>query len=218
MKALFLFTGIVLLICCFGFQSARGNQQAEEPLKQVVAVANQDPKATPPESPAEEPEETKATKQKKTWTFKVGGDLTNYFISESHAFYGDSERHWLETSLRLNGTASVKHFTAGISVLGVKTTGQDPFGTGTMPAGSTPETNAPGSFPSLYVDEAYIQLDQIGGLPLKTTLGRQHITIGSQFLIGDGGYEGFSSNTRQAIFHSPRKGFDALRVEWDVNK
>ena len=27
-------------------------------------------------------------------------------------------------------------------------------------------------------DKAYVQLDRIGGLPLKPTLGRQHITIG----------------------------------------
>jgi hypothetical protein len=219
MKALFLFTGIVFFICCSGLHSAKGNPQVEgKSLKREVAVVNQEPKVTPSESPAENPDETKDTKQKKRWTFKVDGDLTNYFISESHAFFGDSERHWLETSLRLNGTASFKHFTAGVSLLGVKTTGQDSFGTGTMPAGSALGTKPPGSLPSIYVDQAYIQLDQIGRLPLKATLGRQHITIGSQFLIGDGVYDGFSSSTRQGVFHSPRKGFDALRVEWDINK
>jgi hypothetical protein len=218
MKVSILFVGIVLFISGSGFHPANGNPQTQErSIEQKAAGANQEPKGTPPESPADIPAETKDTKQKKTWTFKFGGDLTNYFISNSHAFYGDSERHWLETSLRLNGTATFKHFTAGVSVLGVKTTGQDSFGTGTLPAGSTPGSKTPSSLPSLYVDEAYIQLDRIGGLPLKATLGRQHITIGSQFLIGDGVYDGFSSNTRQGVFHSPRKGFDALRVEWDVN-
>jgi hypothetical protein len=158
MKALFLFTEMVLFICCSGFHPARGNPQVQgKSLNQEVTVANQDPKVTTPESPADNPKIAKATKQKKTWTFKFGGDLTNYFVSESHAFYSDSERHWLETSLRLNGTANYKHFTASISVLGVKTTGQDSFGTGTRPAGSAPGTKTPDSFPSLYLDQAYIQ-------------------------------------------------------------
>ena len=96
--------------------------------------------------------------------------------------------------------------------------GQDSYGTATTPAGAPPGTKTPSAFPSFYLDEAYVQLDRIGGLALKATLGRQHITIGSQFLIGDGVYDGFSTKTRQGVFHSPRKGFDALRVEWDVKK
>ena len=168
--------------------------------------------------PEEDPQPTPDSKAQKKWSFTYGGEVTNYFISESHAFFGDSSRHWLETSLRLDGTVKYKNFTAGISGLGVKTTGRDAFGTGTLSPGSPAGTNRPSALPSFYLDKAYVQLDRIGGLPVKATLGRQHITIGSQFLIGDGVYDGFSTKTRQGVFHNPRKGFDALRVEWDVKK
>lgn len=168
--------------------------------------------------PEEQPRPTPDSKEQKRWAFTYGGEITNYFISESHAFFGDRARHWLETSLRLDGTVKYKNFTAGISGLAVKTTGQDAFGTGTLPPGTPASTNRPSAAPSFHLDKAYVQLDRIGGLPLKATLGRQHITVGSQFLIGDGVYDGFSTKTRQGVFHNPRKGFDALRVEWDVKK
>jgi hypothetical protein len=169
-----------------------------------------------PEQPEEQPQPD--SKAQKKWSFTYGGEFTNYFISESHAFFGDSSRHWLETSLRLDATMKYKNFTAGVSGLAVKTTGQDAFGTGTLSPVAPPGTNRPGAMPSFYLDKAYIQLDRIGDLPLKATLGRQHITIGSQFLFGDGVYDGYSTKTRQGVYHNPRKGFDALRVEWDMKK
>jgi hypothetical protein len=219
MKAAFLVTGIVLFICCAEFHSAKGNAQIQgELLKKEQVVAKEKPIEKALETTVGKPEETADAKPKKTWSLKVGGELTNYFISESHAFYSDHERHWLETSLRLDGTVRYKHFTAGVSGLGIKTTGHDSYGTATISAGAPPGTQTPSAFPSFYLDQAYVQLDRIGGLPLKATLGRQHITIGSQFLIGDGVYDGFSKKTQQGVFHSPRKGFDALRVEWDVKK
>lgn len=161
---------------------------------------------------------TNEKEKKKKWSFTYGGELTNYFISESNPFFGKSNKSWIETSLRVDGTISFKNFTAGASGIGIKTIGHDPFGTGTIPSGVQSETNPPDKFPSFYLDKAYIQLDRIGGLPLKATLGRQHIIIGSQFLIGDGVYDGFSVKTRQGVYHSPRKGFDALRIEWNIKK
>ena len=220
MKTAFLVPALVLFVCCAEFHSAKGNPPIQEELPKKAEVVVTQEKARPPTEKPEEtkPAETDDTKATKTWSFKFDGELTNYFISESSAFFSDPGRHWLETSLRLDGTLSHKNFTAGISGLGIKTTGQDAFGTGTLPPGMPPGTNRPSELPSFYLDKAYLQLDRIGGLPLKATLGRQYITIGSQFLIGDGVYDGFSSKTRQGVFHSPRKGFDALRVEWDVKK
>ncbi len=168
--------------------------------------------------PEEQPQPTPDSMVHKKWSFTYGGEVTNYFISESSAFFGDDARYWLETSLRLDGTVSYKNFSAGLSGLAVKTTGQDAYGTGTLSPVAPAGTNPPSALPSFYLDKAYVQLERIGGLPVKATLGRQHITIGSQFLIGDGVYDGFSTKTRQGVFHNPRKGFDALRVEWDVKK
>ena len=191
-------------------QVQEGAQKKTEP-----AVENKSVEKTPAQ-PKERPQPTPNSEVQKNWSFTYGGEVTNYFISESHAFFGDSSRHWLETSLRLDGTVKYKNFTAGLSGLGVKTTGQDAFGTGTLSPIAPAGTNRPGALPGFYLDKAYIQLDRIGGLPVRATLGRQHITIGSQFLIGDGVYDGFSTKTRQGVYHNPRKGFDALRVEWDV--
>ncbi len=55
------------------------------------------------------------TKTKKKWSFTYGGELTNYFISDSHQFFGKQGKSRLETSLRLNGSCSYKYFTAGCS-------------------------------------------------------------------------------------------------------
>ena len=169
------------------------------------------------QEPAAEGEaEEAAERRPDKWSFDLGGEIVNYFVAESRAYFGERERHWLETSAALTAKLSYKKFTAEVSGIGVKTTGLDAFGTGTRPAGSPPGTPAPGTFPDFYVDKAYVQLDGIAGLPLKATLGRQHIQLGSQFLVGDGVYDGFAPNARQAVYHNPRRGFDALRVEWDV--
>ncbi|HKB64605.1 MAG TPA: hypothetical protein VKC61_02040 [Pyrinomonadaceae bacterium] len=217
---------IVLGIILFSFAIfsaapavGRGSLQIQNATEKKAEEDRQQPAAEKvSETPEPKPQPTPETTAKKKLSFAYSGEITNYVVSESHAFFGESSRHWLETSLRLDGTVRYKHFTAGVSGLGVKTTGHDSYGTGTIPAGAPLGARPPSAYPSFYLDQAYVQLDRIGGLPLKATLGRQHITIGSQFLIGDGVYDGFSTKTQQGVFHSPRKGFDALRVEWDVKK
>ena len=225
MKARFLITAIVLFICFAEFHSAAGNTRLQDPSQKSgtgVPPVNhaQDARATEAADEAAEtkPADTAESKPKKNWSFTYGGEITNYVISESHSFFGDESRQWLETSVRLDGTMKYKNFSAGVSGLGIKTTGRDAFGTGTLSPFAPAGTNPPSAAPSFDLDKAYIELDRIGGLPLKATLGRQHIQIGTQFLFGDGVYDGFSTKTRQGVFHNPRKGFDALRVEWDVNK
>ncbi len=228
MKTQNLMAGIVLSLFAVGLnlhvaaapapqQTQEASQKKRGPEAQTKLEAK--PPASPETTPQEaQPQPTPDGKPQKKWDFTYGGELTNYFISESSAFFSDSSRHWLETSLRLDGTLRYKNFTAGVSGLGIKTTGQDAFGTGTLAPGASAGTRPPGTFPVFYLDKAYLQLDRIGNLPVKATLGRQHIQIGSQFLIGDGVYDGFSPKTRQGVFHNPRKGFDALRVEWNVKK
>jgi hypothetical protein len=152
---------------------------------------------------------------KKQWSLVFSGELNNYFISQSHALFGDERKSWLETSASLTGRFSYKHTAVEVSGLGVKTTGSDPFGTGTAAPGSL---KAPGTFPNFRLEKAFVEFSQIANSSLKVTVGRQPIAIGSQFLIGDGVYDGFAPNARQAVYHSPRKSFDAVRVEWDLNK
>jgi hypothetical protein len=160
----------------------------------------------------------KEEQAKEKTTVTLSGELTNYFISESHAYFSESGRSWLETSARLGVMLNTKKFAIDISAMGLKTTGRDPYGTGSLPADAPASTRAPGTLPIFYLDKAYVQLTNIGGLPLKVTLGRQPITIDSQFLIGDGVYDGFDPGARQAVYHNPRKSFDALRAEWDLKK
>lgn len=52
--------------------------------------------------------------------------------------------------------------------------------------------------------------------PAVLTVGVQRIEIGSQFLIGDGVYDGFSRDARQGIYHGPRRSFDAVRLRAPV--
>jgi hypothetical protein len=154
-------------------------------------------------------------KDKKRWTLVFSGELNNYFISQSHAMFGDERKAWLETSASLTGRFSYKHMAVEVSGLGVKTTGRDPFGTGTAAPGSL---DAPGTFPNFRLEKAFVEFSQIGGSSLKVTVGRQPIAIGSQFLVGDGVYDGFAPDARQAVYHNPRKSFDAVRAEWDLKK
>lgn len=169
------------------------------------------------ESQAEKAAEPKSDEQKgnKHWSLVFSGELNNYFISESHALFGSERRSWLETSANLTGKFSYKKIAIVVSGLGVKTTGPDPFGTGTAPPGAQ---TGPGTFPVFRLEKAYVEVSNIGGSSVKATFGRQPITIGSQFLVGDGVYDGFAPNARQAVYHNPRRSFDAVRVEWDFKK
>jgi hypothetical protein len=143
------------------------------------------------------------------------GRVVNYFVSESRAYFGDERKFWLETSVRVDASFGYKNFAAEVSILGLKTTGGDPFGTGTAAAGAPTETRAAGTFPVFHLDKANVRLSNVGSLSLKLTVGRQHIQIGSQFLVGDGVYDGYSPTARQAVYSNPRRGFDAVRAEWD---
>jgi hypothetical protein len=183
-----------------------------------VKMIAQEPSPTPSsESQAERAAEPKSDEQKsnKQWSLAFSGEFNNYFISESHALFGSERRSWLETSASLTGRFSYKKIAIEVSGLGIKTTGQDPFGTGSAPPDAQ---TGPGTFPVFRLEKAYIQISNIGGSSLKATFGRQPITIGSQFLVGDGVYDGYAPNARQAVYHNPRRSFDAVRVEWDFKR
>ena len=158
---------IVLSLCAVGFnlhvaaapvpqQAQEASQKKRGPEAQTKLEAK--PPASPETTPQEaQPQPTPDGKPQKKWDFTYGGELTNYFISESSAFFSDSSRHWLETSLRLDGTLRYKNFTAGVSGLGIKTIGQDAFGTGTLAPGAPAGTRPPGKFPVFYLEKAYLQ-------------------------------------------------------------
>jgi hypothetical protein len=182
----------------------------------VIAPAKTNAQDTPVDQSQTQAEVVPAKadeKNKKQWSFNWSGELNNYFITHSHALFGDERKSWMETSASLTGRFSYKRMAVEVSGLGLKTTGRDPFGTGTAAPGSL---DAPGTIPSFRLEKVFIEFSEIGGSSLKATFGRQPIAIGSQFLIGDGVYDGFAPNARQAVYHSPRKSFDAVRVEWDL--
>lgn len=141
-------------------------------------------------------------------------DLANYTIRQSHSFFGKETRTWNETSFRFGVNIWLLNFKLILQGLALKTSGQDAFGSGSRPAYSTPETEKYG-LPVLFdLDQAYLNWANIAGTTLSASIGRQPITVGSQFLIGDGVYDGYSASARQAIFHNPRKWFDAVRLQW----
>src|SRR6185295_18286848 len=110
-----------------------------------------------PSAPADESQthaavipDTAEQKDKKRWSFFFSGELNTYAISQSHAFFGDERKSWVETSASLTGRLSYKHVAVEVSGLGVKTTGRDPFGTGTAAPGSL---DAPGTFPNFRLEK-----------------------------------------------------------------
>jgi hypothetical protein len=134
--------------------------------------------------------------------FKPIASLTNYGLYQSSPFFSGEDKAWLETSLRLGGRFEYKSFSFEAVGIGVRTTGSDPYGSGHTP--------------QFCFDTLYVQWNQTsGGLPFKLTIGRQPIALGTQFLIGDGVYDGFHRDYTQAVYHNPRRSFDAARFEFD---
>jgi hypothetical protein len=135
--------------------------------------------------------------------FKPIASLTNFGLYQSSPFFSGQDKAWLETSLRLGGRFEYESLAFEAVGLGLRTTGSDPYG-----SGHTPQFD---------FDTLYLQWNQTsGGLPFKLTVGRQPITIGTQFLIGDGVYDGFHPDYTQAVYHNPRRSFDAARLEFDA--
>jgi hypothetical protein len=136
------------------------------------------------------------------YSFKPIVSLTNFGLFESSPFFSGNDRAWLETSLRFGGRFEYKCFAFEAVGIGVRTSGRDPYG-----SGNTPQFD---------FDTLYVQWNQTSGLPFKLTIGRQPLTLGTQFLIGDGVYDGFHRGYTEAVYHSPRRSFDAARLEFDA--
>lgn len=143
--------------------------------------------------------------------FTPSFDAVSDIITESHAFFGEERRTWIETSARLGLQLLYSDFTLVTKGVALKTSGSDKYGSGSI---WLADSSAPGRNVLFDVDNAYLSWSNIGGGGLTATLGRQNITLGSQFLVGDGVYDGFHSSARQCVYHNPRKWFDALRLQW----
>jgi hypothetical protein len=163
------------------------------------AAAAQEPAPSPRPSPA----------------VTLTGSLAHWVMGNTRPRFSEGARYWLETSARLGATYARGDLTASVTAIGLKTTGDDPYGTGTLPAGAPAGTPLPSTSAELDVDEAYLRLSRVFGTGLRVTAGRQPIAVGTQFLIGDGVYDGFAAATRHCVWHNPRRSFDALRLEWE---
>lgn len=148
------------------------------------------------------------------------GSITVYGLNWSSPFYSGNERHWLETSLRFGGRIEQGPLTLELGGITVANLGRDPFGSGGAEPDAPPDAPRPGQDPVVDLDTAFVQYSHSGALPLTLTVGRQPIVLGSQFLIGDGVYDGFHTNSRyqQAVYHNPRRNFDGARLEIDSGK
>jgi hypothetical protein len=102
------------LLIVFGFGYSLLTAEAQTP-QNTPEEKQEKTEDKPPEQLEEKPAPTPDDKTKKKCSFTYGGELTNYFISQSNPFFGEQEKNWLETSLRLDGTFNYKNFTAGIS-------------------------------------------------------------------------------------------------------
>ncbi|HUQ92281.1 MAG TPA: hypothetical protein VM120_11425 [Bryobacteraceae bacterium] len=161
-------------------------------------------------APAQEPGKIPIAEDVEKDGMRFSGGLVNYLLTESHPFFGERRRSWVETSARLGAALRRGMVEIEVGALGVKTTGLDPFGSGTS-------AHAPGRRPRFELDKALIRLHLSGPLAVRFTVRRQEIALGSQFLIGNGVFDGFSAKRGQAVYHNPRRSFDAVRAEWHVH-
>lgn len=137
------------------------------------------------------------------------GELVNYGIYQSRALFGPRGRGWLETSVRAEVTLRRGPLTGVVEGLGMRTSGLDTFGTRSGPANG----GARAGVAAGRLDKAYVE---VAAGRWRVTAGRQPIAVGSQFLIGDAVYDGFGDGWAHAVYHNPRRGFDAVRARWDA--
>ena len=141
--------------------------------------------------------------RKESFSVAPKGELQNWVMSQTNPFFGETSRTWVETSGRFGLVLEYDVVTIETGLIGVRTSGEDPYGTRASP-------------PDFELDQAYIRFASLPGLPIDVAIGRQNLTIGTQFLFGDGVYDGFVSSTRQGAYHTPRKAFDAVRIRSSV--
>jgi len=133
------------------------------------------------------------------WRLKPKGELQNWVLSQTHPMFGETSRTWVETSGRFGLVFEAGIVTMEAGLIGVHTFGEDPYGTAASP-------------PYFELDQAYIRIAGLPGVPIDISVGRQNLTVGTQFLFGDGVYDGLVPSTLQAAYHSPRHAFDAVRI------
>jgi len=152
------------------------------------------------------------------WSFKPAASLEHYGIYQSNPFFSMDERHWMETTLRFGGKAAYGRLSLEAKGIGLKTTGRDPYGSGSAPAGAPPGAERVGLDPEWDVYTLYLQWENPEPYPWKVSLGRQPLAIGTQFLIGEGVYDGYHHDFAQAVWSTPRNWFDAARLQFDHDR
>lgn len=171
-----------------------------------------------PSSSGKAETEGESMASRRPWSIQGIASFAHYAIHQSAPFFGTDDRSWMETSVTFGGRLEWQgRLALEIVGLGLKTTGRDAFGSGSAPAGAPPGTPEQNLDPQFEFDTLFLQWrERSGMLPFTITLGRQPITLGSQFLIGDGVYDGFHPDFPQAVWHNPRSSFDAGRLELEV--
>jgi hypothetical protein len=157
-----------------------------------------------------------ATFTNANWALTPAASLAHYTLYNSHPFFGDDDRYWLETSLKFGGNLRYKTLTMEVTGIGLKSTGRDPYGTGSVPAGLPLGSEPSGRDPVFDFDSLWLQWAGSDTVPLKVTLGRQPLKPGTSFFLGDGVYDGFHPDFAQGVYHNPRRWFDAARVQYDL--
>lgn len=168
-------------------------------------------------SPARSAEITTASSNS-VWSIKPSFSLEHYGIYESHPFFSSEERHWLETSVKFGGQARYRQLSVEATGIGLKTTGRDPYGSGSAPADAPPGAKRVGLDPQFDVNTLFLKWDGRKTFPIQASVGRQPIALGTEFLIGKGVYDGYHADFPQAVYAQSRNWFDAARLQLDWSK
>jgi hypothetical protein len=154
-------------------------------------------------------------------SIKVGGDITIRgiyrdnlsFLKDTYATADDNSA-WLMSTTRVFVAAELSdNITAVVRLLNVRDWGFNQYGRDGMIGGMQEDS----SDTLVDLDLAYVKMKDLFFPGLTATLGRQEILLGKGFVVGDrsGKNDDYAGSFR-AIDLSPRKSFDAWRLDYEL--
>jgi hypothetical protein len=141
--------------------------------------------------------------------------VATYALHNTAPFFNDSPRTWVETFTRFGFVFDEGRYAYTMTGLANRTFGKDPYGSRSDIVFRGPGSRS-GDSPHVELDEGWGRAPLPFELPGTLTVGRQLIQIGTQFLIGDGVYDGFAPDARETMYSNPRRTFDAVRLDLSV--
>jgi hypothetical protein len=138
--------------------------------------------------------------------------VTTLVLHNTSPFFSGESKTWAEAFTRFGLGLDEGRFAFAFTGLANRTFGTDPYGSRSDIVFRGPGSGS-GDSPHVELDEGWVRLPLPFELPGTVTVGRQILQIGTQFMFGDGVYDGFAPDARETMYSNPRRTFDAARVD-----